>query len=148
MKPQPRFQRRNPLLTAHDPRQGCLELGNTSEKSDPAAHTEERAAVVAWTAVLDSLELSVDEAFAGTLPATSLVRQALALGNWTPPDVEGPIPAELVTRARRIQLKQREALSALRDDLESTRKHQSALGAVRSATTRGTSGAVYLDAVG
>ncbi|WP_434995914.1 hypothetical protein [Arthrobacter sp. Ld5] len=127
--------------------------------TDPDSPTA-TAALTAWTSVLDTLEAAletalrtaldaaaVDDAPAGTSAVGDLQRQAAVLTGWIPPRVDGPIPAPLVARARRISERQREALAQLAADADTLRRHRSALGSVHAATAPQQS-AVYLDVTG
>lgn len=113
---------------------------------DPRSATT-TAALTAWSSVLDALEAAVDEAEAGMVPARTLVHQAAALGSWTPPRVDGPIPTALVARARRISERQRSAIAVLTAEAGTLRRHRSALGSVHSVTAPAQS-AIYLDVTG
>ena len=117
--------------------------------SDPALVGDLPAATAldTWAAVLDSLEASIDEATAGELAATALIRQTAVLGSWTPPVAIGPIPESLVPRARRINERQRAALTTLTTELNALRRHRSVLGSVQSATAP-QQASVYLDVTG
>ncbi|WP_247827935.1 hypothetical protein [Arthrobacter antioxidans] len=111
------------------------------------------AAFTAWTAVLDALEAALDAApdsavdDAGDFAAGDLVRQTAVLAGWIPPQVDGPIPAELLPRAHSISERQQAVLGRLTADADTLRRHRSALGSVRAATARQES-AVYLDVTG
>jgi hypothetical protein len=93
-----------------------------------------------WEDELDRLELEVLRVErmlggAGPMPADS----------WTPPAVRGPIPDDLVMRARDLLERQERASTALREALASAHK-QIAFGTrVSGATTATHSVPVYLD---
>lgn len=93
-----------------------------------------------WEDELDRLELEVLRVErmlggAGPLPADS----------WTPPAVRGPMPDDLVPRARDLLERQDRASTALREALASAHK-QIAFGArVSDATTAAGSLPVYVD---
>ena len=111
------------------------------------------AALTAWTAVLDALETALEDALdsavddAGNPPAGDLMRQTAVLAGWIPPQVDGPIPAALLPRARSISERQQAVLTRLTADADTLRRHRSALGSVRAATAQQES-AVYLDVTG
>ncbi|MFC3298260.1 hypothetical protein ACFOD8_01265 [Arthrobacter agilis] len=104
-------------------------------------------ALMAWSSVLDALEAAVDEAEAGELTPSTLVHQAAALGSWTPPRTDGPIPTALVARARGIRERQRTAIAGLAAEAGMLRRHRSALGTVQAATAPPLS-SVYVDVTG
>jgi hypothetical protein len=93
-----------------------------------------------WEDELDRLELEVLRVErmlggAGPMPADS----------WTPPAVGGPIPDDLVARARDLLERQERAGAALREALASAHR-QIAFGTrVTNATTAGPSQPVYVD---
>lgn len=120
-----------------------------ADDARPAEHARptDTAALLAWTSVLDALEAAVDDAAAGDVAPTALMRQTAVLGSWTPPVVDGPIPGALVARARRISERQRAALARLTAEAGTLRRHRSALGSVQAATTAQQS-AVYVDVTG
>lgn len=123
------------------------------------------AALMAWTSALDALEKVLDtlEAAADTTADTTgdsagataeamtagpeFLRRTAASVDWTPPRVDGPIPASLVPRAQRIRERQQIVLTRLTGDAETLRRHQGAVGSVRAATAAPQS-AVYLDVTG
>ncbi len=111
------------------------------------------AALTAWTTVLDALETALEAAadsvvdHAGNPAAGDLMRQTAVLAGWIPPQVDGPIPAELLPRAQRISERQQAVLTRLTADAETLRRHRSAVGSVRAATVAQES-AVYLDVTG
>ena len=78
---------------------------------------EDRTAhlVSAWERVLDRLERDVrlSERMLADLEADLEAGRDAGLGTWTPPALDGPLPASLVDRAR--ELEQRQA--ALREGL-------------------------------
>ncbi|MHA7240858.1 hypothetical protein [Arthrobacter sp. TMS1-12-1] len=130
------------------------EPDNPTAPADPDSPTA-TAALTAWTAVLDALEAALgtaldaagDDTAAGDIAAGDIRRQTAVLAGWTPPQVDGPIPAELLPRARRISERQRAALAQLTADADTLRRHRSALGSVQAATAPRQS-AVYLDVTG
>ena len=124
---------------------GVVALGFPDPGSAVAGASD--TALDTWAAVLDSLEASIDEATAGELAATALIRQTAVLGSWTPPVAIGPIPESLVPRARRINERQRAALTTLTMELNALRRHRSVLGSVQSATAP-QQASVYLDVTG
>ncbi|MEG9246883.1 hypothetical protein V6S67_02165 [Arthrobacter sp. Soc17.1.1.1] len=131
------------------------------------------AAVLAWTSALDALEKVLDtleaaadttadstadsaadttgDSAGATAEATTagpeFLRRTAASVDWTPPRVDGPIPASLVPRAQRIRERQQIVLTRLTGDAETLRRHQGAVGSVRAATAAPQS-AVYLDVTG
>ena len=106
----------------------------------------------AWTTVLDSLEVAIDDAVAGDLDADDLygadiVPETAVLGGWTPPADLGPIPAELMERALRINGRQQDAAAQLTGELRTLRRHRSVLGSVQTAIAPEEK-SVYLDVTG
>jgi hypothetical protein len=91
------------------------------------------ATVERWTALLDELERDV-------LSATG------ADAEWRPPTGLGPIPAELVGRARKLATAQQEVMAALEEEKDSTRRHLAALRALPQQ--RNETAPLYLDASG
>jgi hypothetical protein len=87
-----------------------------------------------WTSLLEELER--DLANGGAREGTP----------WRPPADLGPIPAELLERARKLATAQQHAMAALEEEKDSTRRH---LGALRALPQqRGETGPLYLDASG
>jgi len=87
-----------------------------------------------WSALLDELERDV--ANAGAREGTP----------WRPPTNLGPLPAELVERARELAAAQQDALVALHEEQHSTRRHLTALRALPQQ--RNETGPLYLDTSG
>ena len=67
-------------------------------------------------------------------------------GVWRAPSVVGPIPADLVDRARALLAAQHGVADDLRAALADTARHLAALKSIPSRVPRGTS--VYLDVTG
>lgn len=65
---------------------------------------------------------------------------------WQPPRTRGPIPAELVDRARSLLAAQERVADELRAAIADTARHLTAVKSIPSRIPRGTS--VYLDVVG
>ncbi|WP_049829097.1 hypothetical protein [Arthrobacter sp. RIT-PI-e] len=110
----------------------------------------------AWSDALDFLEVAIDDAIAGDLTDdfggtdlhdAALIRQAAGLGSWTPPAGLGPLPAELVERALRINERQQDAAAQLTGELRTLRQHRSVLGSVQTAIAPEEK-SVYLDVTG
>lgn len=101
----------------------------------------------AWTSALDELEAAVDDAIVASLSPSALVEQASALGDWSPAELTGPVPADLLERALRIHERQRVALVHLGGELATLRRHRSAVGSVRAATLP-QQASVYVDTTG
>ncbi|NOJ60497.1 hypothetical protein [Arthrobacter sp. 260] len=94
-----------------------------------------------WEAVLDTMERGIATA------ANAQHDDAVdASPGWHPPSDPGPLPADLVGRARRIQAAQRSIVDQLRSAVRENRQHHALLGAVNASTAR--PGAVYLDVAG
>ena len=94
-----------------------------------------------WLAILDVLE--ADVATAGQTQHDDGVTGAQ---RWDPPTDLGPIPPDLVVRARRIQDAQQRTVATLQAAVKDNRQHHALIGAVNASTAR--SGAVYLDVAG
>ncbi|MBG6178852.1 hypothetical protein [Arthrobacter sp. CAN_A1] len=93
-----------------------------------------------WLAALDALE-------AGIAAATDTHDDGiLTHPQWHRPVNLGPIPADLVGRAQRIQDAQRHAIDALQAAVRENRQHYAMVSAVNASTAR--PGAVYLDVAG
>jgi len=88
---------------------------------EPAAWT------AAWNAALDELERYADG------PGLGL--------DWVPPTDLGPLPVELLPRARRIAAAQDRAIRRLTDERRTVGAHLEAVGAASPAPVR----PVYLD---
>ena len=87
-----------------------------------------------WTALLDELERDVRNAGA---------RDGAP---WHPPAGLGPLPVELISRARELAAAQEQAMTKLHEEQNSTRRH---LGALRALPQhRDETGPLYLDASG
>ncbi|MDQ0737087.1 hypothetical protein [Arthrobacter agilis] len=156
---------------ADDPRTDAATGGESGQHSALTAWT---SALDALERILDTLEAAADTAgdttsestadsaadtsadsaaapTAGTAEATAgdpeFLRRTAASVDWTPPQVDGPIPASLVPRARRIRERQQAVLTRLTGDAETLRRHQSAIGSVRAATAPLQS-SIYLDVTG
>lgn len=94
-----------------------------------------------WVAVLDTLERGIATA------ANAQHDDAVdAARGWHPPADPGPLPPDLVDRARRIQAAQLSIAAQLRSAIRENRQHHALLGAVNASTAR--PGAVYLDVAG
>jgi hypothetical protein len=88
--------------------------------------TDNRAA---WEAVLDRLEndaAKVEQVlFSGEMPE---------LATWELPRTHGPIPEDLLPRAREIQRRQAAAMEVLYEALRATRRHQALTDRVNRTT--------------
>jgi len=93
----------------------------------------------AWVALLDELEASLGEAALGASGAADS-----AVSAWTPPSGLGPIPADLVERARDILGGQRELISELQGERRAVGEQLAALRQVPAPQAH----AVYLDITG
>lgn len=100
-----------------------------------------------WEAELDRLELDVvhvERLLAGTDSPSSAVRAASA-EPWSPPAVPGPMPADLLPRARDILERQTRAEGALREALSSAQKQLAYGSRVTDATAPARAKPVYVD---
>ena len=87
-----------------------------------------------WTALLEELERDLLHADAdGVTP-------------WRAPTDLGPLPDELLGRARKLLTAQQEVMAALEEEKDSTRRHLSALRALPQQ--RNETAPLYLDASG
>lgn len=107
--------------------------------------------VEGWAAILDELEAAAlqilqDQNDDGASPITILSSPATS-GGWSAPATFGPIPFELIGRARHVRELQVQAENRLRDSLVSARAQADLLGAVNAAKGRAGSAnrSVYLD---
>lgn len=102
----------------------------------------------AWAVALKRLETDLaavvnDRALgAGNRPPAAADPPAA----WDPPTGMGPIPPELVERARRLAQAQQEAIAALQTAVLAARRQAEYVGSVPTAARTG--GAVYLDVAG
>lgn len=92
----------------------------------------------AWAGALDELE--------ARLAGLAVPREGSPVAGWRPPGIDGPIPAELVDRARALLAAQERAADDLRAALADTSRHLTALKSIPSRIPRSTS--VYLDVTG
>lgn len=104
--------------------------------------TRERAATnrLGWEVALDRLELDI-------VMVERLLRQLdpPALDRWDVPDIDGPIPADLLPRALELQRRQAVVVSAVRDSLTSTRRHRAFTDRVSRTTAHGLISPAYVD---
>ena len=109
--------------------------------------------VQAWMAVLAKMEADVVSVM-GKVTAVGIqgqdpqaervqVEEAGATAAWTPPRGLGPLPAELVERARDVEAAQRTAVERLEEAKATTARHLAAIQSVREAKANGH--AVFLD---
>ncbi|MGO4102388.1 hypothetical protein AB4Y63_00410 [Leifsonia sp. YAF41] len=94
----------------------------------------------AWVALLDELEASLGEAALGASGAAAESTSSA----WTPPQGLGPIPGDLVDRARDILGGQRELISELLGERRAVGEQLAALRQVPAPQSQ----AVYLDITG
>jgi hypothetical protein len=100
-----------------------------------------------WEAELDRLELDVvrvERLLSGVDTAPSAV-QGAAGEPWSPPVVPGPMPADLLPRARDILERQSWAEGALREALSSAQRQLAYGSRVSDATAPGRAKPVYVD---
>lgn len=95
-------------------------------------------AIQSWYEALGELE--------ARLAGLATPGDTAARADWLPPTDAGPIPAELVTRARTLLVAQERVALELNGALANAAKHLTALRSIPSGTARGTS--VYLDVTG
>ncbi|HEY8296132.1 MAG TPA: hypothetical protein VIG41_12385 [Micrococcaceae bacterium] len=99
-----------------------------------------------WFRILDTLEAAVGLAAASAAVVGAASGGLARPAPWTPPSNPGPLPGELVDRARRLQALQANAMQALESTLRSTARH---LAAVQSVPDAGGSGrSAFLDVTG
>lgn len=94
----------------------------------------------AWVALLDELEASLGEAAVGASGAAADPVSSA----WTPPQELGPIPGDLVDRAREILGGQRELISELLGERRAVGEQLAALRQVPAPQSQ----AIYLDITG
>jgi hypothetical protein len=92
------------------------------------------AALERWTALLEELEHDLGDPDAG------------AGSPWRPPADLGPIPVEMLGRARKLAAAQQDTMAALEEEKDSTRRHLTALRALPQQ--RNETAPRYLDAAG
>ena len=117
----------------------------------------------AWMEVLAKMEAEADAAFRMDMVSDEFTRRdadatgiagsgsldageteaAAAATHWTPPQDLGPIPAELVERAREVEASQRAVVERLEEAKATTARHLAAIQSVREAKASGR--AVFLD---
>lgn len=90
-----------------------------------------------WEAALDELELSVEVA------EQLLAGVAVPLPAWAPPQLDGPLPAELLPRAQDLFRRQQEAIVQVTTASASTRQQIELTRRMGDSTTNHTP--VYLD---
>ena len=95
----------------------------------------------AWVEALDRLELDVDEA--EVMLASSRPDLPDVLTEWVPPEVRGPLPADLVPRARLVLERQLAVAHLLTQRLAANTQQQRLTRAVRETSTPDVP--VYLD---
>lgn len=112
----------------------------------PTYPRDRRAANLrAWQEVLDRLERDVQatEQLA-VAAASSPVPIAPEPAPWQPPQLDGPLPDQLLGRAREIHLRQTRAKAALSAALEKSRAEQQATRSARRAPAA-TPAPAYID---
>ncbi|MCC3292307.1 MULTISPECIES: hypothetical protein [unclassified Arthrobacter] len=113
----------------------------SAESAEPYRGPEELANLALWEFVLTQLEDNLESFLEGQ----SLTEQAREVAaDWEPPADLGPLPEELVTRARMLSKAQTRAYAQLRSESRTNRK-QSLL--IRSVPGPAAS-AVYLEVDG
>jgi hypothetical protein len=109
---------------------------------------------LAWEAALDELELSLQEAeqllsaTPAAAPAGELVVRpdGSPARGWVPPQLNGPMPPEMLERAQDLLARQAELIGATMAAMASTRVNRDLVGRISGTPRTGrTSGAVYLD---
>lgn len=104
--------------------------------------TRERVTInrLAWEVALDRLELDI-------VMVERLLRQMdpPSLDRWDVPEIDGPIPADLLPRALGLQQRQAACLEAVREGLTSTRRHRAFTDRVSSTTAHGLISTAYVD---
>lgn len=97
----------------------------------------------AWASVLARMEADAAAAGRHTAGTASAVTPARL---WTPPQNLGPLPAELVQRARALEAAQRDAVERLEEAQRMTARHLAAVQSVPEGRATGRS--VFLDVTG
>lgn len=94
----------------------------------------------AWELALDRLERD-------TVEVEHLVRtlEPTDTDGWEVPDVDGPIPADLLPRALEVQRRQAEVMGQLQAGIDATLRHQAYADRVTSTTGRGPGSPAYVD---
>ena len=109
---------------------------------------------LAWEAALDELELSLQEAeqlLSATpeaAPAGELVVRpdGSTVRGWVPPQLNGPMPPQMLERAQDLLARQAELIGATMAAMASTRVNRDLVGRISGTPRTGrSSGAVYLD---
>lgn len=93
-----------------------------------------------WEAALDRLEQDAIRA-EHLLQAT----ESAALDDWDVPDLDGPIPAELLPRALQVARRQVQAIQQLQAGISATLRHQAYTERVTRTTTHGPGSPAYVD---
>jgi hypothetical protein len=115
---------------------------------------EQAAWDAAWNAALDELELTLEEteqllrSTPAQAPAGELVvrEDGSAVRGWVPPQLNSPMPPELLDRAQSLLARQAELIGQTMAAMSSTRTHVNLVGRVSGTPRTGRSvGAVYLD---
>jgi hypothetical protein len=115
---------------------------------------EQAAWDAAWQAALDELELTLEEteqllrSAPEDAPAGELVvrEDGTAVRGWVPPQLNTPMPPELLDRAQALLARQAELIGQTMAAMSSTRTHVDLVGRVSGTPRTGRSvGAVYLD---
>jgi hypothetical protein len=96
----------------------------------------------AWVEALDRLERDVASAEALAANPERAERRRAAPKPWTPPNLPGHIPADLVGRAQQLLRREEEAKRLLAAGLEQIRSERAALGERARA---GAATSAYLD---
>lgn len=109
--------------------------------ADLSLHRE-RAIInrLAWEVALDRLELDL-------VVVERLLRlmDPPPLDVWDVPEIDGPIPADLLPRALDIQRRQAAVLEAVADSLTSTRRHRAYADKVNESNGQGQVAPAYVD---
>jgi hypothetical protein len=96
----------------------------------------------AWSAALDDLELTLEETERLLSGDPGLSTPA----PWTPPELGGPLPEELLTRAQTLLQRQQQVIARTTETMTGARKNKALLGKVADvAGVRRPAQAVYLD---
>lgn len=109
--------------------------------ADLSLHRE-RAIInrLAWEVALDRLELDLV-----VVERLQRLMDPPPLDIWDVPEIEGPIPADLLPRALDIQVRQAAVLEAVADSLTSTRRHRAYADKVSSSNGQGLIAPAYID---
>lgn len=92
--------------------------------AEPATVPAPEDAPEDWASILDRLDVGISLAFAGEIPA------------WEPPADAGPIPAELVGRARQLLAARLESEQVLTAQRVTVGRHLGAVNSIPDAPQR------------